>query len=424
MDANSFHRLAKVLADSGEASTIEDALASFSQYGVRVVLHPSVADSVAQQVIALTAINIAARSFMGNVFVHAPPRMKLLAPGFEGQSLETFLAWAGVTAVSATAASAWPSIQIGTLTGDPRPGEIRPWANGWSFGVGGVPPSGDGFFAPACVAAGGFALSEAFSMLRRDNPYAGRRTVAFSLWNAGLVEDNASAPLDIPMPSTWLVGLGHLGQAYAWTMGFMKPADDARFILQDVDTVTASTLSTSALSCSGDVGAKKTRVVAQWLEDRGYATSLVERRFDEHQRIAALEPRVALFGVDNAAARRVMEGAGFALVVDAGLGAGHKDFRAIRVRTFPGPSLADALWATDGAEATNENAPAYREMVARGADPCGVTTLASRSVGAPFVGCVAAGFTIAQRLRYALGEKPAAVVDLNLRAPEMREVIR
>lgn len=424
MDANSFHRLAKVLADSGEASTIEDALASFSQYGVRVVLHPSVADSVAQQVIALTAINTAARSFMGNVFVHAPPRMKLLAPGFEGHSLETFLTWAGVTAVSATAAAAWPSIHIGTLTADPRPGEIRPWANGWSFGVGGVPSSGEGFFAPACVAAGGFALSEAFSMLRRDNPYAGRRAVAFSLWNPGSVEDNASAPLDISMPSTWLVGLGHLGQAYAWTMGFMRPAADACFVLQDVDTVTASTLSTSTLTCSGDVGAKKTRVVAKWLEEKGYTTSLVERRFDEHQRIAALEPRVALFGVDNATARRVMEGAGFALVVDAGLGAGYKDFRAIRVRTFPGPSSADALWATSGAEATNENAPAYRVMVARGADPCGVTTLASRSVGAPFVGCVAAGFTIAQRLRYALGEKPAAVVDLNLRAPQMLEVIR
>jgi hypothetical protein len=63
-------------------------------------------------------------------------------------------------------------------------------------------------------------------------------------------------------------------------------------------------------------------------------------------------------------------------------------------------------------------------MVARGADPCGVTTLASRSVGTSFVGCVAAGFTIAERLRYALGEKPVAVVDVNLRAPEMREVIR
>lgn len=424
MDPNSFHRLAKVLADSGEASTIAGALASFSQYGVRVVLHVSVTDSVAQQVIALTVINAAARSFMGNVFVQAEPGMKLVAPGFEGLTLEAFLAWAGVKSVATNVVDAWPSIHIGAVRASLSYGSISAWASGWRFGVGGDVPSDEGFFAPACVAAAGLALSEAFSMLRRDNSYAGRRAVALSLWEPRVSDIAGIAPLDLAMPATWLVGLGHLGQAYAWTMGFMRPAGDAAFVLQDVDSVTLSTLSTSLLSCADDIGSKKTRVVAKWLESRGYPTFLVERRFDEVQRVAAAEPHVALFGVDNAAARRFMEGAGFDFVVDAGLGSGYKDFRAIRVRTFPSPSSASALWAVGASNTTNESAPAYRAMVAGGADLCGVTTLASRSVGAPFVGCVAAGFVIAERLRYALGEKALAVLDLNLRAPEQREVIR
>ena len=67
MDADSFHRVAKVLADSGEVATIEDAEAALATYGVRVVLDPSVEDSPSLQIIALTAINTASRSFLGNV---------------------------------------------------------------------------------------------------------------------------------------------------------------------------------------------------------------------------------------------------------------------------------------------------------------------------------------------------------------------
>ena len=44
-------------------------------------------------------------------------------------------------------------------------------------------------------------------------------------------------------------------------------------------------------------------------------------------------------------ARRACEAAGFRLVIDAGLGPGHRDFRGIRIRTFPGPSKAAQLWA-------------------------------------------------------------------------------
>jgi hypothetical protein len=427
MDANSFHRLAKVLADSGEADTLAEALESFSHYGVRVVLHASVFRSVAQQVIALTAINAATRSFRGNVVVEGETAMQLTAPGFEGQTLESFLSWAGTKDVTPAASQAWPVIHVGASQAELSYGQLTAWSSGWRFGVcGDVPPEGS-FFAPACVAAAGLALSEVFSMLRRDNPYAGRRALAMSLYTpeaqSGLMQ-GAAEPRGLAMPSSWLVGLGHLGQAYAWTMGFMKPATGASFMLQDFDEVTNSTLSTSMLSGTEDVGKKKARLVAQWLERRGFETALVERRFDEFQRVAAMEPRNALFGVDNAAARRALEGAGFACVVDAGLGSGYKDFRAIRVRTFPGPSSAAVLWAAAPALPQNDAAPAYTALVAAGADPCGVAMLASRSVGAPFVGCVAAGIAIAQRLLQELGERPVAVLDLNLRAPERREVIR
>lgn len=422
MDADSFHRVAKVLADSGEAESIEAAQATLSGFGVRVVLHEAVKHDMGLQVIAQTVINAAARTFLGNVCIDAPEDFALLAAGFAGRSLGQFCAWVGV--VPAVPQEAWPEIHIGSEGGGAARGTIRAWADGWSFGLGSH-HRGAGYFAPACVAAGGLAVSEAFSLLRRDNPYAGRRDVALSLWTPASEHADRGPQHDVSVPGTWLVGLGHLGQAYAWTLGFMRPISGSTVVLQDVDTVTLSTLSTSVLSSAADVGRNKTRVVARWLEARGYTTAIVERRFNEHQRVAATEPRTALFGVDNAAARRVVEGAGFDAVIDAGLGSGFKDFRAMRLRAFPGPSSAAQLWAaSDEGASGSVSAPAYQALLAQGAELCGVTTLATRAVGAPFVGCVAAGYVVAEFLRRQIGGEGCAVVDLNLRNPAAMQIVR
>ena len=421
MDADSFHRLAKVLADSGEAATLDEAQQIFSGYGVRIVLNPRAMRDPGTQIIALTAINTAARSFQGNVQVVAPRETVLTALGYEGSTLGAFLEWLGVEDVRDEAALLWPTIEVGRDGGDGNPSRaIRPWADGWRFAI-----SNGGFstfvFAPACIAAGALAVSEAFSLLRRDNPYAGRRRIALSLWSP-VSGTEAVGPADVPpIPSSWLVGLGHLGQAYAWTLGFMKPAAGATLYLQDDDVVTKSTLSTSVLSVVTDMGHRKTRVVAPWLEARGYRTAFVERRFDEFQRVGATEPRLALFGVDNAAARRVLEGAGFRLVVDAGLGSGYQDFRAIRLRTFPGPSRSAAIWATSDSAVSSPQAPAYKALLTKGAEPCGVATLATRAVGAPFVGCIAAAFVVAELLRSQAGGTTYGYVDLNLRDPQAIE---
>jgi hypothetical protein len=332
------------------------------------------------------------------------------------------MSWLGIGDTAQQAVQCWPTIKIGERTNAEPDAAIRPWADGWRFGVGNDGACSTDFFAPACVAAAGLAVSEAFSILRRDNPYAGQRSITLSLWSIAKNDGDVRAPVqDLPpVPSAWLVGLGHLGQAYAWTLGFIKPASGVTLYLQDVDVVTKSTISTSVLSVAADLMVKKTRATAKWLEHRGYTTALVERRFDEAQRIGAVEPRLALVGVDNAAARRVLEGTGFRFVIDAGLGSGYQDFRAIRVRTFPGPSSAAHIWAaSDATTASLPAAAAYRALLAKGADPCGVTTLATRSVGAPFVGCVAAAYVVAELMRYEMGMRPYGYLDLNLRNPHI-----
>lgn len=413
MDADSLHRLAKLLIDNGEANSIAEALDTFSRYGVKIRLPRETAHDIARQILALTAINCAARSFQGNVLIEGED-FELSAPGFQGERLQNFLHWAGVKPRAPIESANWPRIVINDE--HVERGDLLAWSAGWDFGIGSpAPPTA--IFAPACVAAAGLAVSEAFSILRSDNPYAGHRRLHLSLWNPVSSGVTCVDSMEVPLQEAlWLIGAGHLGQSFAWTLGFL-PAGPQPVFLQDIDMVSASTLSTSMVSHPSDLGQKKTRVVARWLEARGYQTAIIERRFDENQRVRPEEPGTALVGVDNAAARRVIESAGFRLAIDAGLGSGFSDFRGLRIRTFPGPSSAARLWASDSGPRV-PRAPAYERLIREGAEACGVTLLATRSVGAPFVGCVAAGYVIAERVRRQLCGSAFGFLDLHLREPE------
>lgn len=93
-------------------------------------------------------------------------------------------------------------------------------------------------------------------------------------------------------------------------------------ILQDFDKAAKSHLSTCLLLWAVDLLKPTVRVVASRLEAAGFTTALVERRFGAAHQVMGDELTTALFGVDNVAARRDLDAAGFSLVVEAGLGSG------------------------------------------------------------------------------------------------------
>ena len=80
----------------------------------------------------------------------------------------------------------------------------------------------------------------------------------------------------------WLIGLGHLGQAYLWALGLLPypPSSGLDLVLQDVDAITVSSESTSILSDLSLVGIKKSRAMALWAERRGFTAAIHERLFD------------------------------------------------------------------------------------------------------------------------------------------------
>lgn len=173
------------------------------------------------------------------------------------------------------------------------------------------------------------------------------------------------------------MGLGNLGQAYLWVLGLLPyAADQCHLVLQDVDVISRANKSTSLLSREIDVGRRKTRVAAAWAEQRGFQTSIIERRFAPDFTVAGNEPSVALIGVDNPTTRRAIERVGFARIIEAGLGRGPSDYLGISLHTFPASRAAEACWQertnrpVDPARATARK-QAYQHLHAASGDGCG-----------------------------------------------------
>jgi hypothetical protein len=93
--------------------------------------------------------------------------------------------------------------------------------------------------------------------------------------------------------------------------------------------------------------------------------------------------------------RQALDQVGFDFIVESGLGRGHRDFRAARLHTLPASRPAAQIWRDEGEHERVDDRPAYTGMLKMGAlDRCGVTLLAGKAVGAPFVGAAAATLAI------------------------------
>lgn len=358
----------------------------------------------------LMLVNAARRSFLAGVAVVGLPDAKPLTRLTRAKTLAQAVRELGGRVVT-RAKPTWPAAVIGDVS---RPVLKRPvWRLAWSGWRGGVVPARDGdanlarpAMALAPVLAAACCAAEAFAYHAKDHVMAGRRPLGMSLWNpaADWLTEGASEPDLAWLPSQlWLIGLGNLGQAFAWALATLPYAKtkDVKLVLQDDDRIAESNDSTSLLSFHKAVGQRKARGIGAWLDARGFDTYVLESRFGTWTARTPDDPAVALCGVDNPVARAALEYPGFGLVVEAGLGAGPEAFRSLSLHGFPASRRAEDIWAKDAGPATAnvEHLPAYQAMKDAGADACGLTQLASRTVGVPFVGLTAGVMVIAELLR-------------------------
>jgi hypothetical protein len=410
VDHTTLHRAAKYFMDSGKAPTHDAAMHLLERFGLTIHLGAEVARSLEHQTALLTLVNTARRTLLGGIEIFGLRDGPCLTPLAPNRTLSAAIGELGGRLVPEPRTD-WPSAIIGNPD-IAHPG-LPCWRVTWEGWRGGVFPIGHGGLlaengamplAPALGAA--VCAAEAFAHHAGDHPMAGRRATGLSLWRPGadwLAADPGEPALAYLPSKLWLIGLGNLGQAFVWLLACLPYENRGRVqvLLQDFDRVAPSNDSTSLLSFLRDVGRRKARVVAAWLDEREFETVVEERPFGPWISRTPDEPNVALCGVDNALARAALEKPGFDLVVEAGLGAGPQAFRSISMHTLPASRSAENLWSRQVADADEnfEDRPAYHALRGAGMDQCGLAQLASRTVGVPFVGLIAATLVISELLR-------------------------
>lgn len=428
IDPTELHRTAKLFMDNGRASSHEEAMGLLATFGLAIKAGEELAWSVCHQTALLALVNTARRTLLGGVEVVGLPDVRCLSPLMPRRSLVE-----AVTELQGTpVAAANPEMPLAIIGSVAAPqSSPASWQVTWEGWRGGVTPVSHGRrlveddanpLAPILSAA--VCASEVFSFLSGDRPMAGRQPAGLSLWQPGRdwLEADAEAPLGFLPSSLWLLGLGNLGQAFGICLAALPypTPSGVKVVLQDDDRIASSNDSTSLLSFSRDIGRRKTRVVADWLEERGFECFLEERRFGRHTARSESEPGVMLCGVDNALARAELDSEGFELILEAGLGAGPESFRSIAVHAFPASRTPSGIWSTQvGQTGDNyEDRPAYTRLRKEGLDKCGLTELATRTVGAPFVGLIAACLVFSELLRRLNGGPQSEVISTSALALE------
>ena len=401
MNKSSLHRAVKILLQREQVRTVEEGYELLRTFAVGVrISEEDCANAVSQTALA-TFVNVAHRVFLGGVFVELPSRdFPCISPLFVLPTLGPALEELGAV-ISEIPASA-PTLLIGDLSPSKRP-EVKAYFSGWS---GGIAPSGEESetdskaLSLTGVLSASLAASEMFRFYSGETSRFGQGRVGISLLDPATPWDDPVACKSVFAPDAlWLLGLGHLGQAYAWSLASIPFADQKPLlVLQDTGLIEDANLSTSVLTFDGDLGRLKTRTVAGWLEARGFHTRITERLFTGDSSPQVGEPRILLGGVDNLEARQALEDPGFDLVVDAGLSPLGKSYDWLTIKTFTGTGRARTVFSepTRGTEVSALEIEAYRAL---GLDECGVNELAGVAVGVPFVGLVASTLVLSEVIR-------------------------
>ncbi len=95
----------------------------------------------------------------------------------------------------------------------------------------------------------------------------------------------------------------------------------------------------------------------------------------------------------------------------------------MRLHVLPGRRAAADIWKQAREGETVEDRPAYAKLMEDGVlDRCGMTLLAGKAVGAPFVGAIAATLALSEVLRLLHGGAIYQLIDIDLLSLDQRLV--
>lgn len=424
LDINTFNRLSLGIIEKENCSP-QMAIQKLESLSLNLICGEELKNSLPLQAALLTAINTGKRAFLGGVFIKMP------------ENIDCLLKWPGKKHLNEIV------VEIGgKIIKDPNPknfslflgsaesvgdNQMKLVCNDWQAGVlvdgekTGIISTGE--IPTAGIFVGGLSVFLAFLKMSGINIACCDHSIGISLWRPDLhwLDDIAKGPKISFLPAKyWLLGLGHLGQAYLWNIGLLpyNNTKDVAILLQDDDKVVEANFSAGLLSESHHKNLFKTRLCSKWLESRGFKTALIERRFDMNTKRVENEPFLALCGFDSGFSRMPLENAGFDIIVESGLGNSLSTFDIIALHTFPNSSKTPIeLWGDVDPTKLDINETIYNILRKSSDEECGIIPLSisGKSVSASFVGACAGALVIAETLRGLHGGMRYDKLNLQLR---------
>jgi hypothetical protein len=418
-------RVSKALTDAARVCSFSEAEARLDAVRVAVVVGQDQLETAAGQAAALTAV-AAARKCFGRVLLVAPRDAPLVATLPLGDTLLKAGRRLGAKVAARSSKTATHSIRIGIAA--PSGGwDLRCWWDRWLSGIRVLDDEalGDSRLPMAGVFAGALAVRQVFAcvLAARNIP---ARDATVSLWTPwDHANPAAKGPERFDLPDKlWLLGLGHLGQAFVWNLCFLPVTGEPLVVLQDDQSISEENEATSILVRPGGSTERKTRIAASWLEACGWQTRLVERRHLGDIALTEADPPYLLSGLDRLEPRLALARHGFPYMLDAGIGHGPVDFEGIQLRTIVAGKPSTGLWnpsdTVPGQSGSKRllDRPAYVELE-RHLGQCGTVSFAEASVAVPFVGAATGALIVAQAARLASLEPVPHFLQMELSAPEM-----
>jgi hypothetical protein len=414
-------RVTKALTDGQLASSFAAAEARLDAVRACIIVGASALASRAGQTAALTALATAKKCFGRAELVCAAPHTALLAPVPLGATIGAAAHALGATVGTAIPADTTHLIRIEDRT-PWRGWQVSTWWDRWLAGTRTTATAdcGNGALAIAGMFAAALAVRQVFATVRG----AGRsQDATISLWEPWAAADlSQTGPAHFVMPNAlWLVGLGHLGQAFIWALLSLPYRGERYAVIQDDQYIGIENAPTSLLVTAADIGIRKTRVASRWLDHGGWQTELIERRHIGDISRTERDPPILLSGLDDVRPRQILAGHGFDYMIDAGIGRGPGDFEGLQLRCIPAGTPAEKLWSADTPTGKRDRlvaSDAYQALE-RDVGLCGTIAIADASVAIPFVGAATAALTIAQLARLGSMAPAAALLQLELGAPDM-----
>jgi len=383
--AETLNRTMKLAMDEGRVQSYQEAIELFRSFRIRLKVEPGFSAIAGVEAAVLTLLRAGPKTFLGGIELVGPLDEQCTLAWFAGKSLGEVAADFGVC-LGRDVDAQLPTICVGagcSTTEDFWLG-LTVEDDGFVLTPDVSPASPKEGSVAAGVAGAGAALNQAFQHIYRRSPQAGQREVRFQL-----PKSDHSAPRG----DLWVIGLGHLGQAFLWTT-LLKGRETLPNIIRltDDDKVSVSSLSTCLLVDTADVGRRKVNAVAKRLAALGVKVARDPKRLDLDSGAITSAQSLCVIAVDNLALRKSLDKVHGAVVLEAGIGDGTEGFTRVQAHAFPGPRLARDVWLGEDIKASQRidiSRPAYRSLLAESGDECGTTLVAGRSIATPFVGAFA-----------------------------------